>query len=382
MQIPNFASEQPGATYYYSAMNNAYVFGVVDGSVDCLSAYVYCEDVAKKGGNNVASLLMYNLQRQGIMQQSSTEPFKELNFIMDNCGGQNKNRQVLRMLHFIVKQRIAVKASAIFLVRGHSKNDCERRFNTMKKEYRKTNCYTPKDLIESMRNEKVDPVPIAHDVFKDWDTLEEVYIKRPVGETNHNHIFTVDINRDNGNTMYMKESDKAPVEVPMVLVKRQYLKRDAAFWKELQPEAIDPVGIQDIKWRELYKKWGPYVPQDKRKEWRYYHEAPPAAAALKEVAEHTKEAREQRKSRSRTIVDEDGNKKVAAKPSKKKKTTTTTTKEPTTTADNDGNNTKKKRKRKKKTKDDAAKPPKKKSKTAKDGSTGQSDNVQQQSGGI
>jgi hypothetical protein len=33
MPIPHFASEQPGATYYYSPLN-AYIFGVVDASVD------------------------------------------------------------------------------------------------------------------------------------------------------------------------------------------------------------------------------------------------------------------------------------------------------------------------------------------------------------
>jgi hypothetical protein len=39
MQIPNFASEQPGATYYYSAMN-VYVFGAVDAHHDSLNAFI------------------------------------------------------------------------------------------------------------------------------------------------------------------------------------------------------------------------------------------------------------------------------------------------------------------------------------------------------
>jgi hypothetical protein len=86
MNIPNFASKQPGATYYYAPMS-AYVFGVVDASQDRLAAYVYTEDQVKKGGNNVASLLMLHLQRSGIFDQASTDsPFKELNIVMDNCG--------------------------------------------------------------------------------------------------------------------------------------------------------------------------------------------------------------------------------------------------------------------------------------------------------
>jgi hypothetical protein len=148
MYIPNFASEQPGATYYYSPMS-CYCFGVVDASKDHLSAWMYTEDVAKKGGNNVASLLMHHLDYYGISK--TTEPFKELNLIMDNCGGQNKNRHVLRLLHFIVKRRIATVAKAIFLVRGHTKNACDRLFNTMKKQYRKVNSFTPQDLVDSIK---------------------------------------------------------------------------------------------------------------------------------------------------------------------------------------------------------------------------------------
>jgi hypothetical protein len=77
----------------------------------------------------------------------------------------------LRLLHFIVKRKIAVVASrAIFLVRGHTKNACDRLFNTMKKQYRKVNSFTPNcDLLESIRgnNNKVDPFMVKDDVFKD-----------------------------------------------------------------------------------------------------------------------------------------------------------------------------------------------------------------------
>jgi hypothetical protein len=138
LPIPNFASEQPGATYYYSPLS-CYCFGVVDTAVDMLTAWLYSEAQAKKGGNNVASLLWAHLEHKGIIEQAKEEPFKEINLVMDNCGGQNKNRHVLRLLFFIVKRKIAKVARAIFLVRGHTKNDCDRLFNTMKKDYRKTN---------------------------------------------------------------------------------------------------------------------------------------------------------------------------------------------------------------------------------------------------
>jgi hypothetical protein len=310
MYIPNFAGEQPGATYYYSPMS-CYVFGVVDASTDKLSAWMYTEAMAKKGGNNVASLLMHHLEHHGIVQQSTQEPFKELNFIMDNCGGQNKNRQVLRLLHFIVKRKISNVARAIFLVRGHTKNACDRLFNTMKKQYRKVNSFTPDDLVESIKgNDKVDAFMVPEDVFKEWDKLEDELIRRlPPGNTNTNHIFTVDINRNNGNSMLLQQSDGCD-EKEVKLVKREYLLKDTAYWMERQPETIPAVGLQDIKWKELHYKWGVYVPQEKKQQWRYYHEAPPKEK-IAAVAKQSKEARQQRKQRTRTV--HDGNKKPPAK---------------------------------------------------------------------
>ena len=62
MPVPSFSLAQPGETYYYSeAVGN--VFRVVDspgmdGNEHLLTAYFYMEGDAKKGGNNVASMLI------------------------------------------------------------------------------------------------------------------------------------------------------------------------------------------------------------------------------------------------------------------------------------------------------------------------------------
>jgi hypothetical protein len=44
MYVPNFAAEQPGATYYFSPLN-VYPFGVVDASTSptLLTAFIYSE---------------------------------------------------------------------------------------------------------------------------------------------------------------------------------------------------------------------------------------------------------------------------------------------------------------------------------------------------
>lgn len=127
--VPNFSSEQPGETYYY-APANAYIFGVADCSnkPTTLTAHCFMEGEATKGGNTVASLLWKECQRLGLVPardqatrkilNSAHQPAKEINIIMDNCIGQNKNNMVLRLLFFMVSRKLCLVARAIFLVKG------------------------------------------------------------------------------------------------------------------------------------------------------------------------------------------------------------------------------------------------------------------------
>ena len=146
LYLPNFAGEQPGETYYYSPLNyNA--FGIVDCSKKPteLACYVDHEGEGKKGGNNVASMLFAELKRQQLisddMDASVISKVKEINIVFDNCAGQNKNRMVLRFMLWLVSKGVCKTARAIFLVRGHTKNHCDRMFNLLKQTYRKSNIY-------------------------------------------------------------------------------------------------------------------------------------------------------------------------------------------------------------------------------------------------
>ena len=68
MYLPNFVSEQPGATYYYSPLN-VFPFGIVDGSTvpTQLTAMVFYKGEGKKGGNSVASMLRKHFRMQGLL---------------------------------------------------------------------------------------------------------------------------------------------------------------------------------------------------------------------------------------------------------------------------------------------------------------------------
>jgi hypothetical protein len=95
IQVPCYNSEQPGCTYYYTpvTVNN---FGIVNhshdygnGSIDNhMYCHVYHEGVGKKGGTNVASLIVHTLREMKLLRDN--EVGGELNIIFDNCSGQNK----------------------------------------------------------------------------------------------------------------------------------------------------------------------------------------------------------------------------------------------------------------------------------------------------
>ena len=103
--------------------------------------------------------------------------------------------------------------------------------------------------------------------------------------------------------MYFEECNESGNESSMRLVKAAYRERDELYWKSIaDPEPITTSGMVDIKWKELYDKWGKYIPEDKKKEWKYYNEDP-GPERRKLVRKHTKESKTTRKGRTRTDAD-------------------------------------------------------------------------------
>lgn len=300
MYLPNFAGDQPGETYYYTPVNG-YCFGVVDASTapTNLTAHVYFEDVGKKGGDNVASLLWKQLKMLGVIGDDNSNeggaPVKEINFVFDNCGGQNKNNMVLRILLLLIKRGHCITARAIFLVRGHTKNDCDRMFNLMKAVYRKHNIYNIRQFLDAIGGHPlVNPVEVKPKEFFEWRNSQNKYLKH-LTNINPNHIF--EVRAGDPNAMYLYEYNGAQPK-RQLMVKNEYLEVDWAceFLKSLQPKP--EVGIADIKWVELYDKWRVLIPMEHRT-YRYVAEDPGPERRGK-VKSHRKESVKQRSERSRS----------------------------------------------------------------------------------
>jgi hypothetical protein len=190
MALPWFGTSQPGDTYYYTPLT-IFNLGVVDVSHpdgEHLYCHLYKEGDGKKGGDNVASLLMKSLRQLNILQGGCRG--KELNVVFDNCPGQNKNHHVLWLVPYLVEMGYFQAVNFIFLVVGHTKNAADRRFNNLKMIYRKSNVYTFNQLVEVCgKSPHVTVVPVVDGDFMDYDYFFDLFNGR-IAAVTKSHIFS------------------------------------------------------------------------------------------------------------------------------------------------------------------------------------------------
>jgi hypothetical protein len=108
----------------------------------------------------------------------------------DNFPGQNKNNCVLKILcAWLIEKGFFSKVSAIFLVKGHTKNPCDHLFNALKRFYRAQNIETFKDLIDIL-NQSVDvATEVIPEDFHDWATMfKGLYTDFPI-VLKYQHLF-------------------------------------------------------------------------------------------------------------------------------------------------------------------------------------------------
>ena len=95
-----------------------------------------------RGANNIVSGFYMELERRGYFKEGSK--IGHLVLAADNCGGQNKNKTMIRFCNWVVESRFATKLTLLFLVKGHTKNLCDRMFNLVKVTYHNRNIYSEK----------------------------------------------------------------------------------------------------------------------------------------------------------------------------------------------------------------------------------------------
>ena len=146
------------------------------------------------------------------------------------------------------------------------------------------NCYTPAKLI-SIVNEhpQVNAMAMERSDFQDWDTLENKMIKT-ADEILRNHVFavmTTSPNTHNVNPRVRRHSCSATRAC------EETVPRHTVDWKpHFKLRVLPPLGLPNIKWNELYVKWGRFVPEDKKSGLIYYKKKPPDLVKQKIAAQN------------------------------------------------------------------------------------------------
>ncbi len=81
--------------------------------------HVYHEGIGKKGATNLASLIVNTLQQMNVLQKNDLAA--ELNIIMDDCRGQNKNNTVIKLAMWLKQMGYFKRVRIVFLIVGHTK---------------------------------------------------------------------------------------------------------------------------------------------------------------------------------------------------------------------------------------------------------------------
>lgn len=140
--------------------------------------YVWSENVASRGGQEVASCLLKHLK------SSVAENTKHVILWSDSCGGQNRNIKVTLLLKKFLSESQLDVIEQKFFVPGHSYNSCDRCFSLIEKHKRFVgDIYIPDEwiqaIVESRKSEpKFQVTKMMAKDFVSSQPLEKLIVNR------------------------------------------------------------------------------------------------------------------------------------------------------------------------------------------------------------
>lgn len=129
------------SSWYFLSLLFVSVFGIHTFPSGVQTNFIYSERRAGKGSNEVISLLDDYATQRGIYSHAPGGG-KTWKIYADNCGGQNKNNAMLKFLLFLAQSKCVESVSIIFVMKGHTKNHCDRGFGNLKRRYGREDVWT------------------------------------------------------------------------------------------------------------------------------------------------------------------------------------------------------------------------------------------------
>jgi hypothetical protein len=297
---PCLAGDQMGDFYYMSPLSH-YIFGICEPARKFMNNYIWEEGTAGRGANNIISCLYYDLVKRGIIG-STGKPLKHLVIAADNCSAQNKNKAMIKFCMWLVEAGWVEEVTLMFLVKGHTKNDCDKMFNNLKQGTKGKNIWTGRDLDEAYvaNNEefisltRINGDDTLASFWRDWaEGLGKVYRDPPTGTILDNHMFEFGRKADADEEESDAEELAAAQPIPLTYTCKEYVDSTVQNTYELRPTkkqikfaeingmtdderatkiielpdqlpVLEAPGLAPIKANEMQNKIGPLAPEDKK----------------------------------------------------------------------------------------------------------------------
>lgn len=138
--------------YYYKRKLNVYNFTVYNMSSKEAFCYMWDEQIAKRGANEVASCLYDFLSKLAL------KGVTEIYLWSDNCGGQNRNRIVFYM-YLVAAINLNIKICHRFMEKGHTQNEGDSVHALIEKTAKGKDIYSPSEWYALVRWAKINNKP-------------------------------------------------------------------------------------------------------------------------------------------------------------------------------------------------------------------------------
>lgn len=164
---------------YYARKLWVYNFCIFDITKGKATMFVWDEVTGGRGSDEVASCLIKWLN----LRQGEGEEIDVLRIFCDNCGGQNKNINIVLTALRLIHAKKLVRVEFVYMISGHSYLPCDRAFGNIEKKLRvaeeisTTQQYVA--IIKSAVNPPFETIPMEREEFLDVKVLSKYVTKRP-----------------------------------------------------------------------------------------------------------------------------------------------------------------------------------------------------------
>lgn len=217
LKTPNISTND----VYYKRQLSYFLFNIhVLSSSDSIF-FVYDETIAKKGSDEVSSMLY------DFVNCHLDENVKHLTVFCDSCGGQNKNSTVFKLLYYMVHEQKRLESiTVIFPIRGHSYMECDRNMALVNQ---RLVAEMPKDWTEHLRTVRQKPSPFVvedcdQSKFRNWSEFFKRTFKqkcpfptRPIRE--------FQVNQNQPQLMFYRETYNGPWNSAVVTLPHKKQKK-------------------------------------------------------------------------------------------------------------------------------------------------------------